>query len=40
MACINNNLEIVEKLIQAGADVNIKDKVKFIYLNFNLNGID
>ena len=27
MACINNNLENVDKLISAGADVNMKDKV-------------
>ncbi|UXI15987.1 Sorting nexin-9 [Sarcoptes scabiei] len=26
MACMNNNLEIVERLIKAGADVNMKDK--------------
>ncbi len=36
MASINNNLEIVQKLISCGADVNIKDKVNWNF-NFNLN---
>lgn len=26
MACINNNLEMVNKLIEAGTKINIKDK--------------
>lgn len=28
MASVNNNLEIVEKLIAAKADVNVRDKVR------------
>src|SRR5699024_10454507 len=39
MACINNNLETVEKLISSGADVNIKDKVGWLEVKSELTVI-